>query len=322
MRLLIFFMLLPHLLLGQALSVPKYSIVEIPTHSRSIAMGGTGVASAVGNQQLNGNIGKSVFTPHLHQVSVSHLPWLRALFADTKFMRVDYLTTVGESSTLGFDINYLDLGNLTLRDNNGASLSIHPNYQFNVGSSVGVRLSDHAGIGVGLNWLSAKQFDSGFPTTAHTVSGDLHYYQFVQLGSPRKQLQWGIAFNNVTAATHQVSTTAVGIAYQSQQENNDQWMVGLDIRKSLYPWSQPIQFAVGSEYIFDEQFFLRGGFGWESVRSGHRRMITIGAGYKGFVADQSFSLDVHTIVPVRSATLSPFQHSYGLSLGINIGNFQ
>lgn len=322
MRLLIFFMLLPHLIFGQPMSLPKYSIVEIPTHSRALAMGGSSIASATGNQQLSGNMGKSVFTPHLHQVSVNYLPWLRALFADTKFMRIDYLKTVGESATLGFDINYLDLGNLTLRDNNGASLSIHPHYQFTIGSKVGIRLSDQAGIGVGLHWLSAKAFDSGFPTTTHTVSSDLHYYQFARLGSPKQQIQWGVAINHLTAAINAISTVGVGLGYQSQFENTDQWTVGVDLKRPLFPSGSRLHVALGSEYVFAEQFFLRGGIGWESFRSGNRKLITTGVGYRGFVLDQSFSLDVHYVVPIGTVVLSPFQHNYGLSLGINIGNFQ
>ena len=74
--------------------------------------------------------------------------------------------------------------------------------------------------------------------------------------------------------------------------------------------------------MFAEQFFLRSGFAWESIRSGNRKMISMGAGYKGFFMDQSMYLDVHYLVPLGSVVLSPFEHGYGLTLGINIGNFQ
>jgi len=319
---MIWLILLPHLLLGQPTSLPRYAIAELPSHSRAISMGGAGIASASGNQQLNGNIGKTVFTPHIHQATLTYLPWLRSLFNDTKFMRVDYLQTVGESATLGFDLNYLDLGNLTLRDNNGASLSIHPNYQFTVGSSVGIRTGDHSGIGLGLNWLSAKEFDSGFPTTANTVSGDLHFYHFIKLANPTQQIQWGIALNHLTASSNQMSTAGIGVAYQSQHENTDQWTLSLDMKRSLFERSSLLQFSLGSEYVFAEQFFLRSGFAWESIRSGNRKMISMGAGYKGFFMDQSMYLDVHYLVPLGSVVLSPFEHGYGLTLGINIGNFQ
>lgn len=322
MRMMIWLLLLPHLIFGQTMSVPKYSIVEIPTHSRALAMGGTGIANSMGNQQLTGNLGKTVFTPHFHQASVTYQPWLRSFFSDSKFMRVDYLKTVGASTTLGFAIDYLDLGNLTLRDNNGASLSIHPNYQFGVGSSVGIRLNDQAGIGVGLHWLSARQFDRGFPTNAHTMTGNLHYYQFASLRNPSQQIQWGIVVNQLTASRHAISTAGLGIAYQWQSENEDMWTFEMDMKRLIFQTKAPLQFSLGSEYVFSAQFFLRGGFGWESLRSGGRKMITMGAGYKGFVADQSFSLDVHYAVPIGMFTVSPLQHSYGLSLGINMGHFQ
>lgn len=322
MRMLFCWVLFPLLIQAQNPVTPSYSIVSIPKHSRSIAMGGTGIASSVGNQQLNGNLGKSVFTPHFHQASVSYQPWLRSFFTDTKLMRVDYMKTMGSSATIGFALDYLDLGNITLRDNNGADLSIHPNYQFNIGSSVGIRLSDQAGIGVGLHFLSARQFDRGFPSTTNTVAGNLHYYQFASLSNPQQQLQWGVVLNHLSASKHEISSIGIGCAYQVQSENSDLWTIGLDMKRMLFLSTAPIQLSLGSEYVFSEQFFIRGGFGWESIRAGGRKMITMGAGYKGFVADQSFSLDVHYLVPIGMVIVSPLQHSYGLSLGINIGNFQ
>lgn len=322
MRMIIWLVLLPYFTHAQNVVTPKFPIVDIPTHSRAIAMGGIGIASSTGNQQLTGNLGKSVFTPNFHQASITYQPWLRSFFSDTKFMRVDYLQSVGESASLGFAIDYLDLGNLTLRDNNGASLSIHPNYQFNVGSSIGIRLSDQAGIGVGLHWLSARQFDRGYPTSANTVAGSLHFYQFASLSHPQQQIQWGIVVDHLTASKHEISSIGIGTAYQVQSENSDMWTIGLDIKRLIFQSQVPLQFSIGTEYVFSEELFIRGGFGWESPRSGARKLITMGAGYKGFVADQSFSLDVHYAVPIGMVTLSPLQHSYGLSLGINIGNFQ
>ncbi len=322
MRMLLCWVLFPLLIQAQNITTPRFPIASIPTHSRAIAMGGTGIASSVGNQQLNSNLGKSVFTPHFHQSSISYQPWLRSFFTDTKLMRVDYLKTAGSSATLGFALDYLDLGNLTLRDNNGADISIHPNYQYSVGSSVGIRLSNQAGIGVGLQFLSARQFDRGFPTTANTVAGNLHYYQFATLGHPQQQLQWGIVLNHLTASKHEMSSVGIGAAYQVQSTSTDMWTIALDLKRMLFASKAPIQVSLGSEYVFSEQFFIRGGFGWESLRAGGRKMITMGAGYKGFVADQSFCLDVHYGVPIGIATVSPLTHSYGLSLGINMGNFQ
>jgi len=68
---------------------------------------------------------------------------------------------------------------------------------------------------------------------------------------------------------------------------------------------------------------LRGGLSWEHADRGNRKFVSLGVGYKGFVNDQSWGLDVHYLVPYGpSGNLSPYQHGFGLTLVINIGNFE
>jgi hypothetical protein len=56
---------------------------------------------------------------------------------------------------------------------------------------------------------------------------------------------------------------------------------------------------------------------------GNRKFFSLGAGYKGFVSDQSWGFDIHWLVPFGTATVaSPFQNAYGITLSLNLGSFQ
>lgn len=299
------------------LLLPLCGIAQLTMHSRGAGMGDVGIASASGHQDLSYNVGKTVFTNHLHQASVTYLPYLRALFNDTKFIRADYLTTTGESTTLGMAVNYLDLGNLTVRDDYGASLAIYRNVMYNISGSMGVRLSEHSGIGTTLRLVGARSFDGGGTANRYGVAGDIQYYQ--SLG----KFSLGAVINNLGSAQWQNSEMGLGVAYSDRDELKE-WTISMDMRKPLKEKFTATRYAIGAEMGFAESFFIRSGLSLEHRDYGNRKFFSVGAGYKGFVDDQSWTVDLHYLVPfgMQITTVSPFQNAYGITLSLNIGNFQ
>lgn len=288
---------------------------QFTLHSRGAAMGDVGIAAATGTQLLGYNVGKTVFTHHFHQASFTYLPWIRNLFQDTKFIRADYLTTMGASTTLGVAIDYLDMGNFTMRDDNGAGLAIYRNTAFSVGSSVGVRLSESAGIGATIRLAGVRGFESG-PVQRYGVNGDIQLYQ--SLG----KFSMGAVVNHLGNGLWQNSEMGLGFAYGDRDELKE-WMVGLDVRKTFTGSLNTMRYSLGGEMGFSESFFIRTGVQVEGIQSGNRKFISLGAGYKGFVEDQSLSIDLHYLIPFGTkAAFAPMQNAYGLSLNLNLGNFQ
>lgn len=278
-------------------------------------MGDAGIAAASGNQMIGYNVGKTVFTHHFHQASFTYLPWMRNLFQDTKFIRADYLKTMGESTTLGAGILYLDMGNFTMRDDNGASLAIFRNTAFSVGGSVGLRLSESAGIGANLRLAGARGFESG-PVNRYGASGDVQFYQSIG------KFSVGVVMNHLGNGLWQQSEMGLGFAYGDLDEAKE-WSVGFDLRKPFKGRWADIRYSLGGEFGFQESFFIRSGIQFEGSKAGNRKSISIGAGYKGFVEDQSLSIDIHYLIPFGiKAAFAPMQHAYGLSLNLNLGNFQ
>lgn len=295
--------------------IPLISTAQFAMHSRGAAMGDAGIAASSGNQMIGYNVGKTVFTHHFHQASFTYLPWMRNLFQDTKFIRADYLKTMGESTTLGAAILYLDMGNFTMRDENGASLAIFRNTAFSVGGSVGLRLSEAAGIGANLRLAGARGFESGL-VNRYGVSGDVQFYQSIG------KFSVGAVVNHLGNGLWQNSEMGLGFAYGDLDEAKE-WSVGFDLRKPFKGRWADIRYSLGGEFGFQESFFIRSGIQFEGIKAGNRKSISIGAGYKGFVEDQSISIDIHYLIPFGTkAAFAPMQHAYGLSLNLNLGNFQ
>lgn len=325
MRTLIIFLFAPFVVFAQEPSptINTFLSLTIPSHSRGIGMGNAGIAGATENQQLGYNVAKSAFTQNFHQASITYLPWMRSISNDSRFLRADYLTSVGSSSAFGFAINYLDLGNIAIRDAGGATLGLYKSNEFNIGTSYALQLGGNASLGVAMRFLGSRFFTTTIQNQ-YSFCGDVSYYQYINLGDPLKKLEWGAVVSNLGPKINLPTNIGVGISYTSlQNEGGDQLQFSIDANRLLSESMKAIRLSAGMEYGFADQFLLRGGVSMENRHEGNRKYFSFGAGYKGFVSDQSWGLDVHYLVPFGVATaVSPFQNACGMTLRLNIGSFQ
>ena len=75
---------------------------------------------------------------------------------------------------------------------------------------------------------------------------------------------------------------------------------------------QEIQWSVGLEYAYNNQFFLRGGYHYEHPNKGNRKYFTVGAGFKMNV----FSLDAGYVI--SSAPSNPLDQTIRFSLAFDM----
>ena len=73
-----------------------------------------------------------------------------------------------------------------------------------------------------------------------------------------------------------------------------------------------INWAVGLEYAYNEQFFGRVGYYNEAYEKGNRKYFTVGAGFKL----SAFKLDVGYVISV--AQTNPLDQTLRFSLGFDI----
>lgn len=302
--------------------------LEIPASSRGFGMGNTGIASASENQQVWYNASKTAFTQNFHQVSINYSPWLSSINPDSRFIHLNYLGTLSNSSALGLMLGYLDLGDMVSRDNNGAAIATYRAKEFYLGSSLAIQFADKASLGIGFKFLSQNVF-TDVPKNIYGICGSLGYYQYLTLGDANRKLEWGLALNNLgpkislQANEDKIAlpvNLGFGLAYTGvNSENGTQAQFAFDLTRMV----DHFQYSAGMEFGFAGLFFLRSGVNLESKQHGNRTYFGLGVGYKGFVMDQSWGIDFHYLLPIGSiAAVSPFQNAFGFSLKMNIGNFQ
>ncbi len=328
---LIFFFVLPVFALAQPPAtepvVTAFPSLKIPASSRGLAMGDGGIASAEANQQLYYNVAKTAFTQNFHQASVSYMPWLTGVSNDTRFMNVNYLANVSDNSAMGISLNYLSLGNMATRDDNGATLSNYHASEYNLMGSYALQITDKASLGLAFRFIGQNTQ----PKNLYSVSGDISYYQYANLSDASTKLEWGAVISNlgpkVSVANGSVALPAnvgVGVGFKSMDANNGgSYSFSLDANRLIAEDWKGLRVTAGAEYGFAGQFFLRGGVSLENKYKGDRKFFSIGAGYKGLISDQSWSLDIHYLIPFGTiAAVSPFQNSYGFTFSLSFGNFQ
>ena len=330
MKALIIFLFLPVAIFAQTLDpvVTTFPSLQIPSSSRGLAMGDCGIASAIENQQLGYNAAKSAFIQNFHQVAANYTPWLSSISNDTRFINVSYLGNVFNTSALGVSLNYLDMGTITTRDNNGASLATYHAREYNLGTSYALQLNAKASLGATLRFLGQNEFTE-VPKNIYSVCGDLGYYQFTNIGGDaNKKIEWGVVLSNLGANSNLPTSLGIGIGYRSiSSEDGTQIAAGIDLKKLIVPTLNAnlnnLTISCGLEFGFLNEFFLRGGLNLESQLQGNRKFFSLGVGYQGFLKDQGWGLDFHYLVPFGTiAALSPFQNAFGFGLHVSMGNFQ
>lgn len=302
--------------------VTAFPSLRIPASSRGLAMGDGGIASSVENQAISYNIARSAFLQNFHQASVSYMPWLPGVSNDTRFVHADYLASISNSSAIGFAVSYLNMGTMAMRDNNGATIGVYRSSEYNVGTSYALQIGANASLGVAMRFLG-QNIMAGVVKPVSSLCGDIGYYQSLSLGDESRVLSWGATVSNLGANINLPSTAGVGVEYTQHDDANNQFSFSLDATRLLRDDWRGVRVSAGAEYSYGERFFLRGGVSLENELRGNRKFFSAGAGYKGFVFDQSCGLDVHYLIPFGVvAGVSPFQNAYGFTLRLNLGNFQ
>ena len=298
----------------------------IPASARGLGMGDLGLASATENQQLGYNPAKTAFTNNYHQASISYLPWMTGVSSDTRFLNANYLANISSSSAMGLSLYYLRMGDLVIRDANGAILSDYQGSEYHLDGAYALQLGANASLGACFRVLGQNLYGT-IAKNNLSVAGDLSYYQFLELGDISQRLEWGIVVSNLGPKVNNNPLplqAGFGIGYSNTDATtNDRYVFSVDFRRLVNEDWKALRINVGGEYGYDSRFFLRGGVSLENPNKGDRKFFSLGIGYKGLVADQSWGFDLYYLVPFGVSTIvSPFQNAYGFTLSLSFGNFQ
>jgi hypothetical protein len=127
------------------------------------------------------------------------------------------------------------------------------------------------------------------------------------------QMAFMVDFNKLLVPTQSVDSAGIVIA---GMDPNVGTMVGMihsfyDAPGGFSEEMAEINFSVGTEYWYAQQFALRGGFFYENVNKGNRKYFTLGAGFRYNILGIDFSY----LIPIE--TQNPLEHTLRFSLLIN-----
>ena len=75
---------------------------------------------------------------------------------------------------------------------------------------------------------------------------------------------------------------------------------------------QELQWSLGMEYTYNQQFTVRGGYHWEHANKGNRKYFAFGAGFRMSV----FSLDAAYLL--STAQSNPLDQTLRFTLGFDL----
>ncbi len=303
-------------------TISRFPSLSVRAGSRAMGMGDHGISLSEGTESLLYNPAIAAFTHYQDQLSFSYMPWLSGVSNDVRMMRSGYVHSLSETSAMGLNLSYLDLGQIDLRDDNGATLASFRAKDYHLGVSYALLFAEQHSLSVSMKFLGQNQLGMN-ATNLYSFCGDVGYYGFIKLGPANQKLSFGAVVSNLGTRNYLPTTAGIGFGFSTASESGDVFSFGIDASRLVREDWKSIRVTAGGEYGISGSFFLRGGFSLENREKGNRKFFSLGAGYKGYVNDQRWEVDIHYLLPFgASGGVSAFQHAYGISLGISMGNFQ
>lgn len=127
------------------------------------------------------------------------------------------------------------------------------------------------------------------------------------------QMTFMADFNKLLVPTQSVDSSGVIIAGMDPNVSVPVGMIHsfYDAPGGFSEEMAEINFSIGTEYWYAQQFAIRGGFFYENVNKGNRKYFTLGAGFRYNI----LGLDFSYLIPIE--TQNPLEHTLRFSLLIN-----
>jgi len=263
-------------------SAEAFPILSSDVGSRAIGMGGSFVAVADDFSSVYYNpagLGQ-VWQP---QLFLNHESYLGSSVYETAGF-VDPL----KAGTLALGLSYINYGSFDLRDSSGTLQGSYAPFDTDVRGAFGFQLANNLYAGLGSEW--ARQQITDYVYTALV-------WNFGFLLKPSQALSFGLGVQNlgVENLNSELPTEIIGgTAYRISLAPKDSQSLLLTAGGD-YSLESDSHLRAGFEYVFTNNFFLRGGYVYDLQSSGlgWQKGIGFGAGVKieHFKLDYSFTFD-------------------------------
>jgi hypothetical protein len=329
--------------------VPSLSIAP---DARGGGMGDVGAATTPDVNSQYWNPAKYAFMESGAGLSLSYTPWLSKLVSDMSISYLAGYYKIGDRQAISASLRYFSLGSVDLTDANGNTLNSITPAEYSIDAAYSRQLSDKWSAAVALRFidsdLSGGQISDMYPGLAVAADVATYYHTTIQASTGDSQFGFGANISNIgSKISYDKGNTSiflptnlrVGVSYQYPLDNYNSISINADINKLLVEpqdsmttqqysqistissmfksFSDPdfikrIQTSVGAEYAYNKEFFVRGGYYYESQISGNRKYFTLGAGFMLNV----FQLDVSYLIATSQS--NPLDQTLRFSLAFNM----
>ncbi|MBR4391923.1 MAG: type IX secretion system outer membrane channel protein PorV [Bacteroidales bacterium] len=242
------------------------TIFHVFTDSRGISLGNSGAASEADVFSMYYNPAKYAFIKDKTTFGLSYVPWMRGLSPDMNLADLAFARKVGKVSAIAASIRYLNMGEITIRDEESVELvEIHPT-DFALDFAYSARLTEHLSLAAAVRFVSSKDYPDAYPpASASSLAGDLglYYQQPLTLGEKEAQYALGVSITNIggkmkyseTFKKFLPATLRVGGAFKTELIKEHTLTAMMDFSKLLVPTPPSYSFdPLTGEYVIDAEF--------------------------------------------------------------------
>jgi hypothetical protein len=304
--------------------------LSFPIGARYNAMGeaGTALAQDVTAQWWNpGGLGFLSQRPEPHDLHIMQSSLAEGLADDIGLYWAGYAAPMGSSGTLGFSLNFLDMGEQQGTDENGNLTREFNSYMFAFGASYGALLTPDLGVGLGVKYFRDKLADdSAMQDTEGSGSGDSFGVDLGVLWKvPSLKTNFAVAIANLGPNVTHVDAEqsdplprklTLGLAHSLYHSEFMSVLLVGDYLVPLYKWKDSVSTAgstggyttaiepsqaehgFGAEWSYLHSLFVRVGF--KSAAYGDIKDSTFGFGVDlATWANQPITFDFATVPQAR-----------------------
>lgn len=152
--------------------------LNIAPDSRSSAMGDVGVALTPDVNSIHWNPSKLAFLEDDFGVSLSYVPWLRALVPDMNIAYLSAFKKINETSTIGTSLRYFSLGRLIFTDDQANNVGEFTPSEFAYDVAYSLKLSDQFSSGVALRYVYSNLTGGSQTAGSDTKPGTAFAFDF------------------------------------------------------------------------------------------------------------------------------------------------
>jgi hypothetical protein len=223
--------------------------LRISPDARSGGMGDLALATSPDAASSYFNLAKTPFNTSPGGVNVTYTPWLKKVVNDVYLASVAGYYKFTDDQAVSASLRYFSLGQIQFTDNFGNLTSNGNPREFGVDVGYSRKLSEKAGIGVGLKYIysnlaSGAVSPAGTYKAGSAVAGDISFYlrnlttagEGWAFGAALTNLGSKIAYTDVADQKDFIPANfGIGTTYTKVFDESNRISFGVDLNKLLVP---------------------------------------------------------------------------------------